>query len=350
MFYRWKHPTSSGVLRLEISLFSGYELFSINPIPNSPPNLQHGSQANNLWFVFANVTSNCPICVQYLVRSSYVISSLRPAYARIYPASREDLAAETFFHMFSENSPLVSGITDDDYITWFGKNDTKNITDLENYAGCENVDSKTTTPSPTSIKTTTLPGIFSQKVSLPKKLNDTKKKNGNSTTGPQNKTVVTLMSKNRLNITIIPSKKTIVKNKSTNVVTKIQKKIALLTLTAQNKTKSKAAQERTTIPTTTQIPATTTTQINQKSEVSSSSTHEKSKHVNKELHEIPKDNTVLEETSTQETDFLSNKDSKFLILDKNELWGMLREVVQDEFDNRKTQEENVQKIRLQGST
>lgn len=48
------------------------------------------------------------------------MGSLRPAFARIYPAGRSDLGAETFFHT-QRGSPLLEGLTDDDLITWFGK-------------------------------------------------------------------------------------------------------------------------------------------------------------------------------------------------------------------------------------
>lgn len=52
----------------------------------------------------------------------FVLSSLRPAFASIYPATRPDLAAEIFFHT-KPGSPLLKGITEDDLITWFGKTD-----------------------------------------------------------------------------------------------------------------------------------------------------------------------------------------------------------------------------------
>lgn len=118
------------MLRLEVSLFSGFELASITQIVVTPTEnmaeMQHGYFANNLWFVFANISTTCPICVQYIVRSSFIVSSLRPAFARIYPASREDLAAETFFHTHG-TSNLLKSITEDDLITWFGKNTSRPV-------------------------------------------------------------------------------------------------------------------------------------------------------------------------------------------------------------------------------
>lgn len=114
----------SGVLRLEVSLFSGFELSSAPPTVIDPKEsvaeMLHGCNGDTLWFAFANVTASCPICVQYLARSAHVISSLRPAYARIYPAEREDLSAEMFFHA-ARTSPLLKGIAEDDLITWFGR-------------------------------------------------------------------------------------------------------------------------------------------------------------------------------------------------------------------------------------
>ena len=83
--------------------------------------MEHGYRSNDAWFVFANVSDGCPVCVQYLARSTFVVSSLRPAFARVFPSAREDLAAETFFHTRA-GSNLLRGITDDDIITWFGTN------------------------------------------------------------------------------------------------------------------------------------------------------------------------------------------------------------------------------------
>lgn len=158
--FRWKHPQPSGVLRMEVALFSGFELtgappYLIDPMENMAE-MEHGYNANNLWFVFANVSYACPVCVQYLARSVYVISSLRPAYAKIYPANREDLAAEAFFHT-QIGSPLLQGITEDDLITWFGKNSTNN-SEILNECITKQV---TTTPAQSEItettETTTLP-------------------------------------------------------------------------------------------------------------------------------------------------------------------------------------------------
>lgn len=113
ILFRWKHEKPSGVLRLEVALFSGFELTNTPPIlQESGENnieMQYGYSGNNLWFVFANVSSSCPVCVQYLAKSIFIISSLRPSYAKIYPASRADLAAEIFFHTHLRSN-LMKGI------------------------------------------------------------------------------------------------------------------------------------------------------------------------------------------------------------------------------------------------
>ncbi|KAF5294661.1 hypothetical protein FQA39_LY02793 [Lamprigera yunnana] len=147
--FKWRGSFPSGVLRLEVSLFSGFELTSITQIMVMPTDgmaeMQHGYFANYIWFIFANISTSCPICVQYIIRSSFIISSLRPGFARIYPASREDLAAETFFHGY-EDSPLLKGITEDDLMTWFGKNMSHSNNSFVD--SCEKYDTQLTTDAP----------------------------------------------------------------------------------------------------------------------------------------------------------------------------------------------------------
>lgn len=148
----------SGILRMEVSLFSGYELSNAPPTIIDPKenivDMLHGYNGNTLWFIFANISSNCPICVQYMARSIFIISSLRPAYVRIYPAGREDLAAEMFFHTHVGSS-LLKGITEDDLITWFGRNATGNDSPFDEPCECQltcNTDETTTTT--TTVKST----------------------------------------------------------------------------------------------------------------------------------------------------------------------------------------------------
>lgn len=124
--FKWKGGEPSGILRMEVTLFSGFELNSIAPLllypeVNNMIEMMHGVYNNHLWFIFANVISNCTVCVQYSIKSGYVITSIRPAYAKIYPISREDLAADIFFHT-QIGSNLLKDITEDDLFTWFRHN------------------------------------------------------------------------------------------------------------------------------------------------------------------------------------------------------------------------------------
>nr|CAB3506278.1 unnamed protein product [Spodoptera littoralis] len=101
-------------------------------------------KGESVWFVFANISSTCPVCVTYEVRSKFVITSLRPAFAKIYPSTRPDLAVETFFHA-RPGSPLLRGITDDDFITWFDKTELaslKTSTSIDNICECGRICSR----------------------------------------------------------------------------------------------------------------------------------------------------------------------------------------------------------------
>lgn len=161
-------------MRLESSLFSGYELHSVNPVVLDGAtfaDLHYGSRGESVWFVFANVSilknvnlgeriiktlryfitfcmlqisSTCPVCVTYEARSNFIITSLRPAFAKIYPSTRPDLAVETFFHA-RPGSPLLRGITDDDFITWFDKTEIASLTttaSIDNICECGRICSR----------------------------------------------------------------------------------------------------------------------------------------------------------------------------------------------------------------
>ncbi|KAJ8927623.1 hypothetical protein NQ314_019901 [Rhamnusium bicolor] len=162
--FKWKGNKPSAVLRLEITLFSGFELTTTPPQLLNPPQemaeMQHSFHANKLWFIFANVSTACPICVQFIARSAFVITSLRPAYAKIYPASREDLAAETFFHaQFKSN--LLKSVTADDMITWFGANATINDDILDIPTECKPKEVSTTDNTWSEESATLSPATFS---------------------------------------------------------------------------------------------------------------------------------------------------------------------------------------------
>lgn len=90
------------------------------------------------------ISSTCPVCVTYEARSKFVITSLRPAFAKVYPSSRPDLAVETFFHA-RPGSPLLRGITDDDFITWFDKTELaslKTTGSIDNICECGRICSR----------------------------------------------------------------------------------------------------------------------------------------------------------------------------------------------------------------
>lgn len=390
-YFRWKQPKPSGVLRLEVSLFSGYELFSINPIIEGfVTNFQHGSQGNILWFVFANVTSNCPICVQYLIRSPYVISSLRPAYARIYPATREDLAAETFFHL-QTNSVLISGITDDDLITWFGKNDSnRNNLDLESYPGCEHLGSGSTAKAKfvpkaskvTSTERTTQTSTKTPKITETTTASTVKESTTNKMDTTLEKISLVTYTTEKLpttaNIPKTTKAKPLVSTKAPEVrKTKqlklmpsaiLSKKVLLIKKDNQTVAPKQEVKHVTPLPkptpkimTTTPLPkimAEQPTKINIPAK-----TNETAKHINKEIHPVPPDyeGTIKDvDYSTTESSFPDDKgSSKYVVLDKNELWGMLREVVHDEIDKKekgklnveeKKKEDDAKKLRYQGYT
>lgn len=85
--------------------------------------------------LYLQISSTCPVCVTYEARSKFIINSLRPAFAKIYPSTRPDLAVETFFHA-RLGSPLLRGITDDDFITWFDKTE---LASLQSTASIDNI-------------------------------------------------------------------------------------------------------------------------------------------------------------------------------------------------------------------
>lgn len=70
-------------------------------------------------FIFFQVTTQCAVCIEFTAKSDYIIGRLRPAFARVYPSGRADLAAELFFHT-RRGSPLLLETSEDDLITWFG--------------------------------------------------------------------------------------------------------------------------------------------------------------------------------------------------------------------------------------
>ncbi|KAF6206075.1 hypothetical protein GE061_017300 [Apolygus lucorum] len=114
--FRWKSSRSPGIMRVEIHLFSGFELVEVAPNPYS---MDYGSFGDQIWFAVNNVSSDCVVCINFSTRSEFIINRLRPGLARAYPSGRPDLVTELFFHAH-RGSPLLAGTSDDDLITWFG--------------------------------------------------------------------------------------------------------------------------------------------------------------------------------------------------------------------------------------
>ncbi|KAJ8919223.1 hypothetical protein NQ315_012211 [Exocentrus adspersus] len=389
--FKWKGNKPSAVLRLEINLFSGFELTTTPPQLLSPPQdmaeMQHSYHANKLWFIFANVSTACPICVQFVARSGFVITSLRPAYAKIYPASREDLAAETFFHaQFKSN--LLKSVTADDMITWFGTNGTnmENILDVpseckvkEPVAATNISEEKVVTAStatfsplilqdvnlialPTSIpylQTTEDPIMNEIDATSTNNLNDGNEKNitviSNILTTEQTTVVGDLLLVEVKNTSVSTfTTENPEENEERNtiphddvVVKLISPQLFINNITNKEQSNTITKTTTTEIPTTIlkyfEITSTATPKITQSTEEQTKSSpvpklaevklHSPIKHINKEeVHIIPKINDKIREEQEEQITFAPEiKNDQYILLDKEALWGMLKEVVNDEF-------------------
>lgn len=51
--FRWKSHEVSGVIRIEVHLFSGFEVMSVNP---NEFEVNYGSRGDRVWFVVSNVS------------------------------------------------------------------------------------------------------------------------------------------------------------------------------------------------------------------------------------------------------------------------------------------------------
>lgn len=75
----------------------------------------------NLQNIFTfQVSANCGICVRYLIQSSFIISSLRPIFFRMYEIETPQIMHELFVHSTNKESLLRTDITDAHFVTWFG--------------------------------------------------------------------------------------------------------------------------------------------------------------------------------------------------------------------------------------
>ncbi|XP_054281127.1 C3 and PZP-like alpha-2-macroglobulin domain-containing protein 8 [Macrosteles quadrilineatus] len=128
--FRWKGSEPSGVIRGELHLFSGFQLTSFKP-SKTLASLRYGADGDKVWFSLLDVNSSCSVCVRLTIHSDFVVRGLRPALARVYPATRPDLAVETFF-----TSPLLTD-SDEDYITWFNSHSGSQEDQLVEVRECE---------------------------------------------------------------------------------------------------------------------------------------------------------------------------------------------------------------------
>lgn len=294
--FKWKGKSSSGILRMEVNLFSGFELTSLPPLLLNPQvnmtEMLHGFYDNNLWFVFANVSSECPVCIQYSIRSGYIVSSIRPAYARIYPVSREDLAADTFFHT-PIGSSLLKDITEDDLFTWFRHNGT-NTSEGDWKEDClVSAPTVATTEASTQQVNTNTP---------------------NPVLKVENEDVVTYT----INVEVESIKNLSKADESTTTTT-------ILTTVKPNEKRNKTSGK----PFKKQLPK-------KKQKKEDDEIFTTPKHVNTKKQGIPiKYLQMKDKEGEDEVTFAPEvKNDRYLLLDKEELWGMLREVVSDEISKK----------------
>lgn len=286
--------------------------------------MQHNFYHNRLWFIFANISTECPVCVQYLARSAFVISSLRPAYARVYPAGRQDLAAEIFFHT-KIGSNLLKSITEDDLITWFGQNRT--IADFKKNEKCDREITKiTTTDNPVvspkfevlSVATYTI-NVDNESIS---NINNTK----NEETSEDNE---------------IKHEENILKKKSRSVT------VALTQITTES-TKIFVSESKSDSDSNSTIPEITTKQPLKDLIVDRNVSPPK--HINTVLNNTPLKYLEKDLQKSSVTFPPEIKNDQYVLLDKEDLWGMLKEVVDDVDDQLKKKSKIGEKLRSQGFT
>ncbi|XP_050305510.1 C3 and PZP-like alpha-2-macroglobulin domain-containing protein 8 [Anthonomus grandis grandis] len=332
--FKWKGDRPSPVLRLETTLFSGYELSPDPPQLLNPPQemaeMQHGNHGNNVWFVFANISTPCPVCVQYTARSLFILSGLRPAYAKIYPVARDDLAADIFFHAHESRSSLLNSVTSDDMVTWFGI-DGPNMAPLEVPEECEEkyyTNGVTSTTIPSSVKINTKLHLVTYTINV-----DNSKQQSVGTV--ENTTPLFPTQAEQVNFTI----KSFVKGKSKKVllrpekITKINKKVTpsfqknSTTAKPHIVSSSKRVKPISTTETYThQTIESTTTRPLQKSN-SPHIVKSTSIHVNTEqIHNIPNKLIKLK----VENEEINKSNPEYVLLNKDSLWEMLKEAVNDD--------------------
>ncbi|KAL1505490.1 hypothetical protein ABEB36_005049 [Hypothenemus hampei] len=327
--FKWKGRRPSPVLRLEITMFSGFDITPNPPqLLNSPKEMtemQHGNHANNFWFIFANISTPCPVCVQFTTHSSFVITGIRPAYAKIYPVNRQDFMADTFFHAQSR-SVLLNSINSEDMITWFGIDGPDNEL-LDSPVKCNKSRPSGTSNKPLSVNLTT--NTDPDKVKFID-LNSEQQENSRQST----------ITKVKVNTTqnIKPTKPSKIKKKSKEILKPKIKKILLGQVQTgkideSTKTKTFVTNAIPTLHTFTeswthQTTASTVKTIKKNTTVINGKNDH---HVNTEqIHDIPE--KLLRIKDKDDSKQIGNQ---YVLLNKDSLWDMLKEVVEEDDMKRK---------------
>ncbi|XP_066247468.1 C3 and PZP-like alpha-2-macroglobulin domain-containing protein 8 isoform X2 [Euwallacea similis] len=323
--FKWKGDTPSPILRLEITLFSGYELTSnppqlVHSFNTKMAEMQHGNYDNKVWFIFANVSTSCPVCVQFTARNVFVISGIRPAFAKISPVSRQDMAAETFFHAQGKKSLLLNAVSDEDQITWFGV-DGPSVTPLEVPMGCEiNLKpSSTSKPSTAPMSTTSDKSEVKFITSVPKR---------NESVKPQKtaklKKAVAKPKFKKILLGQIQTGKSGLNSNNATATPHLPSTTTTKPTTPPTSTTESWTHQTTTFPTTVSS-KTIPTRV--------SSVRPKTiPHVNTEIHRMPEKLIRVKIQGAESDDDVNTKpvESQYVLLNKDSLWDMLKEAVSDD--------------------
>lgn len=279
-----------------------------------------------------------------------MISSLRPSYAKIYPAPREDLAAETFFHaQFKSN--LLNSVTADDMITWFGDNGTHSEDILDAAPECKisgNIIKSTTVETTTMTYSST--NDYKTKLDLLEVATYTINVDNASVVNVTHENEETTRDTVRTTdfdntVTVEMVEENTIPNDA--FVKFIQTSAGTTSVTSNSDFEEEIYTTTEVIDTSSYketVPESTTADLVQEPFASPV------KHINTKLQNIPTKFTKPVE-DTPITFAPEIKNDQFILLDKEALWSMLREVVNDEFKSKtKARILDGQKLRAQGFT
>ncbi len=82
-------------------------------------------------FCLSQVSANCGICARYLIQSSFIISSLRPIFFRMYEIENPQIMQELFVHTWNKDSLLRTDVIDAHFVMWFGSQNGKLIKNFD---------------------------------------------------------------------------------------------------------------------------------------------------------------------------------------------------------------------------